>query len=106
MFNFKQKSEEEPQQASGLSYVRQESGCSQEGEAYSQREPGQLVLFNLKCFAKSISNVWVQATMPGECQPQHVGGHAACAQACQNLRQFFRQEGGALKATEVLQLLC
>ena len=39
MFNFKQKSEDEPQQPAGLLYVRQESGCSQEGEAYSQRKP-------------------------------------------------------------------
>lgn len=40
VFNFKRKSEDEPQPPAGLSYVRQESGCSQEGEAYSQREPG------------------------------------------------------------------
>ena len=127
VFNFKQKSEDEPQQSAGLSYVRQESGCSQEGEAYSQREPGPVcsatlealssssrvapltwLLSHLRTSAKSITmrlgashNAWGLHV-----QPRHVGGPAACAEGHQSLCQLLRHgEHGRLQIS-LPQLAC
>ena len=111
MFNFKQKSEDEPQQSAGLSYVRQESGCSQEGEAYSQREPGRVCSATLEAVSSSsrvvpltwlLSHLRTSAKSITMClgashsawglhvQPRHVGGPAACAEGRQSLRQLIR----------------
>ena len=66
VFNFKQKSEDERQQSAGLSYVRQESGCSQEGEAYSQREPSPVcyaILNAPSSLTRVVPLAWLLSTL-------------------------------------------